>query len=130
MKAKARDGHATIITCVTPPCIFSWGYACYDCCMPIPCLCLHAAPYFSCHHHCIYCILFLYFLFLALSSIKILMKYFSHLYIYICDSTVHTVMLYVLLILCAHSRSPTMHSIQLVLLHNIIPCLVLDTLHL
>ena len=27
------------------------GYACYDCCMPIPCLCLHAAPYFSCHHH-------------------------------------------------------------------------------
>ena len=21
-------------------------------CMSIPCLCLHAAPYFSCHHHC------------------------------------------------------------------------------
>ena len=27
---------------------------------------------------------------------------------------IHTVILYVLLILCAHSRSPTMHSIQLV----------------
>ena len=26
------------------------GYACYDCCMPIPCLCLHAAPYFFCLH--------------------------------------------------------------------------------
>ena len=24
---------------------FLWGYACYDCCMPIPCFCLHAAPY-------------------------------------------------------------------------------------
>ena len=47
MKAKARNGHATIITCVTPPCacIFFMGlrmlrllrlvgsvdYACYDC---------------------------------------------------------------------------------------------------
>ena len=27
------------------------GYACYDCCMPIPCLCLHTASYFLCHHH-------------------------------------------------------------------------------
>ena len=45
-------GMEKIITCVTPPCIFFlWGYACYDGCMPIPCLCLHAAPYFSCHHH-------------------------------------------------------------------------------
>ena len=40
MKAKARDRHATIITCVTPPCTFLWGYACYDCCMPIPSLTL------------------------------------------------------------------------------------------
>ena len=24
-KAKARDGHATIITCITPPCIFYMG---------------------------------------------------------------------------------------------------------
>ena len=29
-----------------------WSYICYDCCMPILCLCLHAAPYFSFHHHC------------------------------------------------------------------------------
>ena len=40
MKAKVKDGHATIITCVTPPYIFLlWGYACCDCCMhahPLP----------------------------------------------------------------------------------------------
>ena len=32
------------------------GYACYECCMPISCLCLHAATYFSCHHHAFACI--------------------------------------------------------------------------
>ena len=48
MKAKARDAHATIVTCVPPPYILALrDYLCYYCCcMLIPSLCLHTIPYF------------------------------------------------------------------------------------
>ena len=42
MMAKAGDGDAT-----TYLPLLSWGYTCYYCCMSIPCLCFHTAPYFS-----------------------------------------------------------------------------------
>ena len=71
--------------CVRPPKKDAGrGYACYDCCMPIPCLCLHAAPYFSCHHHW-FCLHILYlvpvlFSIVIPTSLNILMKCFSHLF--------------------------------------------------
>ena len=43
--------HHQVLSC---PCIYILRcYAYFFCGMLIPSLCLHAAPYFSCHHHCL-----------------------------------------------------------------------------
>ena len=48
-KERARNNHNMHIPSLH---LSIMCYACYDCCMPFPCLFLHAAPYFPCHHHC------------------------------------------------------------------------------
>ena len=115
MKAKGRDGHATIKTCVTPPCIFFYGitHVSYDCCMPIPCLCFHAAPYFSCHHHwfCLHLVPVL-FIIVIPTSFNILMKCFHTFYIAVASllpSTTST-QVYSFVRWMFKSHSPTMKS--------------------